>query len=158
MLEIDSTYQHQYDVHDINFLTGFANVLAESVAAATRLKALRDALEAKDLLAQELHHRVRNNLQIVTGMLDTYARNTAGRAARDGIGPIVRRVNTLAQLHDSLLNAGLSGTVDLAGYLRALCVAAAARPPGNARHLAQGGAEAGAALHPRADRPARVWR
>ncbi len=121
VLEIDSTYQHQYDVHDINFLTGFANVLAESVAAATRLKALRDALEAKDLLAQELHHRVRNNLQMVTGMLDTYARNTANGAARDGIGPIVRRVNTLAQLHDSLLNAGLSGTVDLAGYLRALC-------------------------------------
>jgi CheY-like chemotaxis protein/putative methionine-R-sulfoxide reductase with GAF domain len=32
VLEIDSPTQHDYDQHDINFLTGFANVLAEAVA------------------------------------------------------------------------------------------------------------------------------
>ena len=122
VLEIDSTYQHQYDIHDINFLTGFANVLAEAVATATRVKALRNALDAKNLLAEEMHHRVRNNLQMIIGMLDNYARSTADGAAQDGINLIVRRVTTLAQVHDSLLNAELSGTVDLAGYLRALCV------------------------------------
>ena len=129
VLEIDSTRQHQYDEHDINFLTGFANVLAEAVATATRVKALRDALEAnnlaleaKNLLADELHHRVRNNLHMITGMLDSYAQRTASGVARDGIDLIVRRVTTLSQVYDSLLSVGLSGTVDLAGYLRALCV------------------------------------
>ena len=121
VLEIDSTRQHQYDVHDINFLTGFANVLAEAVGTATRVKALRDALEAKNLLAEELQHRVRNNLHMITGMLDSYARNKATGAARDGIDLIVRRVTTLSQVHDNLLSVGLSGTVDLAEYLRALC-------------------------------------
>jgi len=122
VLEIDSPRQHQYDVHDINFLTGIANVLAEAVATATRVKALRDALEAKNLLEKELRHRVRNNLQMITGMLDNYARGTASGVARDGIDLIVRRVTTLAQVHDGLLGVGLSETVDLAGYLRALCV------------------------------------
>lgn len=122
VLEIDSPRQHQYDVHDINFLTGFANVLAEAVATATRVKALRDALDAKNLLAEELQHRVRNNLQMITGMLDNYARGTVSGVARDGIDLIVRRVTTLAQVYDSLLSVGLSGTVDFAGYLRALCV------------------------------------
>lgn len=122
VLEIDSPRQHQYDVHDINFLTGFANVLAEAVATATRVKALRDALNAKNLLAEELQHRVRNNLQMITGMLDNYARGTVSGVARDGIDLIVRRVTTLAQVYDSLLSVGLSGTVDFAGYLRALCV------------------------------------
>ncbi len=121
VLEIDSISQYQYDVHDINFLTGFANVLAEAVATVTRVKALRAALDAKNLLAEELQQRVRNNLQMITGMLDNYARGTASGVARDGIDLIVRRVTTLAQVYDSLLNTGLSGTVDLAGYLRLLC-------------------------------------
>ncbi len=122
VLEIDSTRQHQYDEHDINFLTGFANVLAEAVATVTRVKALRDALEAKNRLADELQHRVRNNLQMITGMLEGYAQRTASGVARDGIDLIVRRVTTLSQVYDSLLSTGLSGTVDLAGYLQALCV------------------------------------
>ena len=122
VLEIDSARQLQYDAHDVIFLTGIANVLAEAVATATRVKELRAALEAKDLLAEELHHRARNNLHMITGMLDNYARRTASGVARDGIDLIVRRVTTLAQVHDSLLGVGLSETVDLAGYLRALCV------------------------------------
>ncbi len=121
VLEIDSTHQHQFDVHDINFLTGFANVLAESVASATRVKALRDALDARNLLAEELQHRVRNNLQMITGMLESHARSLPGGAARQGIDSIARRVTTLGQVYDSLLGVGLSGTVDLGGYLRALC-------------------------------------
>ncbi len=122
VLEVDSPLQHQYDVHDITFLTGFANVLAEAVATATRVKALQAALAAKNLLAEELQHRVRNNLQMITSMLDRYARGTASGVARDGIDLIVRRVTTLAQVYDSLLGVGLSGTVDLAGYLHALCL------------------------------------
>jgi len=121
VLEVDSPYQHQYDVHDINFLTGFANVLAEAVATATRVKEIRELLAAKSLLAEELQHRVRNNLQMVSGMLDSYARTAANGPAREGINLIVRRVTTLAQVYDSLLGVGLSETVDLAGYLCALC-------------------------------------
>ncbi len=122
VLEIDSTHQHQYDEHDINFLTGFANVLAEAVATVGRVKALRAALDAKNLLAEELQHRVRNNLQMVGGMLESFARTTTSDEARQGIDLIVRRVTTLAQVYDSLLGVGLSETVDLADYLRALCL------------------------------------
>jgi two-component sensor histidine kinase len=121
VLEIDSTQQHEYDIHDINFLTGFANILAEAVATASRVKALHAMLEAKNLLAEELQHRVRNNLHMVSGMLESYARTAASGPAREGIDLIVRRVTTLAQVYDSLLGIGLSSTVDLADYLRALC-------------------------------------
>ena len=122
VLEIDSTHRHQYDVHAINFLTGFANVLAEAVATAERVKAMRALLDSKNLLAEELQHRVRNNLQMVGGMLESYARTTADAEARQGIDLIVRRVTTLAQIYDSLLGVGLSESIDLANYLRALCL------------------------------------
>jgi two-component sensor histidine kinase len=122
VLEIDSPSQHQYDVHDINFLTGFANVLAEAVATATRVKALQTLVEEKNLLAEELQHRVRNNLQMVTSLLTSYARTATDVTARNGIDLIVRHVATLAQVYDSLLGVGLSETVDLGKYLHELCV------------------------------------
>jgi two-component sensor histidine kinase len=121
VLEIDSTEQHQYDEHDINFLTGFANVLAEAVATVSRVKALRQAVKAQNLLAEELQHRVRNNLQMVGAMLETYARTTTDIEARQGIDQITRRVSTLGQVYDSLLGVGLSERIDLADYMQALC-------------------------------------
>ena len=97
VLEVDSPVQHDYDQHDIDFLTGFANVLAEAVNTSKRTRALQNAvdrmkdmvadrdrllesknallteknrlLDDKVVLAQELQHRVRNNLQLVYGML-----------------------------------------------------------------------------------------
>jgi two-component sensor histidine kinase len=121
VLEIDSPTPHQYDVHDINFLTGFANVLAEAVATVARIKALRALIDEKNLLAEELQHRVRNNLQIVTSMLRSYARTATGISARQGLDLIMRHVTTLAQVYDSLLGVGLSETIDLGLYLQGLC-------------------------------------
>ena len=43
VLEIDNDEQHDYDQHDIDFLTGFANVLAEAVATS---RAHRDPADA----------------------------------------------------------------------------------------------------------------
>jgi two-component sensor histidine kinase len=122
VLEVDSPTEHQYDEHDINFLTGFANVLAEAVAAANKNSRLRALLAEKDLLAEELQHRVRNNLQMVSLMLASYARTSADDTARQGIGAIVGRVMALAKVYDSLLGVGLSHTIDLGSYLSELCL------------------------------------
>jgi GAF domain-containing protein len=51
VLEIDSPSLHQYDEHDIDFLTGFANVLAEAIASAQKNKAIQALLERQKLLA-----------------------------------------------------------------------------------------------------------
>ena len=53
ILEIDNDQQHDYDQYDINFLTGFANVLAEAVATASRAEALQVALDRMNVLVEE---------------------------------------------------------------------------------------------------------
>ena len=136
VLEIDSAQAHAYDEHDINFLTGFANVLAEAVATNNRSQVLRETLavmqalvaekdrllEERNLLAQELQHRVRNNLQLVSGMLTEQLRQTADEPGQRGLRAIVRRVMSLAQVYDQLLGVGMSGKLDFAAYIRLLCV------------------------------------
>jgi two-component sensor histidine kinase/putative methionine-R-sulfoxide reductase with GAF domain len=121
VLEVDSPTLHQYDEHDINFLTGFANVLAEAVATAEKNKAMRKLLDQQPLLAEELQHRVRNNLQTVSAMLSSYAKTGLDETARHQVDSISSLVMTLAQIYDSLLGVGLSDTIDLNNYLRELC-------------------------------------
>jgi two-component sensor histidine kinase len=121
VLEIDSPTLHQYDQHDIDFLTGFANVLADAVALAQKNKAMQALLERQKLLASELQHRVRNNLHIVGKMLNNYALSALDDASRQGIASISRQVVTLTHIYDSLLGIGLTSTIDLSKYLRELC-------------------------------------
>jgi signal transduction histidine kinase len=53
ILEIDNDRQHDYDQHDINFLTGFANVLAEAVSTASRGAALQVTVDRMKALVEE---------------------------------------------------------------------------------------------------------
>jgi two-component sensor histidine kinase len=136
VLEIDNDQQHDYDQHDIDFLTGFANVLAEAVATSARTRVLQRTiermqvlveekdrlLEQKKVLAEELQHRVRNNLQLVYGMLSKQLDDTPDTAGQRGIKAISRRVSTLAQVYDHLLGSEMTRTTDFGSYVRSLCV------------------------------------
>ncbi|ABD85941.1 ATP-binding protein [Rhodopseudomonas palustris] len=53
ILEIDNNQQQDYDQYDVNFLTGFANVLAEAVATASRARELQDAFDRMKRLAED---------------------------------------------------------------------------------------------------------
>jgi two-component sensor histidine kinase len=141
VLEVDSQEPRKFDQHDITFLTGFANVLAEAVATAGRVSILSTAVEQmkamivekdhllkerqgllieKDVLAGELQHRVRNNLQLISGMLSRQI-DVSDDDGKEGISAIARRVMSLAAIYDHLLGNGLSRSIDFDGYLRSLC-------------------------------------
>jgi two-component sensor histidine kinase/ActR/RegA family two-component response regulator/putative methionine-R-sulfoxide reductase with GAF domain len=142
VLEIDNPNQHVYTEHDVDFVTGFANVLAEAVNTSKRNAVVQAALDQmkdmvadrdelvqaqarllaeKNILAQELQHRVRNNLHLVYGMLNKQIQSGDANGGREGIGAIARRVMTLAKVYDHLLGTGLTRTIDFGSYLSSLC-------------------------------------
>jgi GAF domain-containing protein len=53
VLEIDNNEQHDYDQHDVDFLTGFANVLAEAVATSERTAILQTTIDQMKALVEE---------------------------------------------------------------------------------------------------------
>jgi two-component sensor histidine kinase len=125
VLEVDNHEQHDYEQPDIEFLTGFANVLAEAIAASERTSILRITIERMKILVDELQHRVRNNLQLVYGMLSKQLEDgTEGKEQRAFKG-IARRVSTLAQVYEHLASNELTLTTDFGGYVQALCLSLA---------------------------------
>ncbi|MET0239001.1 MAG: histidine kinase dimerization/phosphoacceptor domain -containing protein [Sphingobium sp.] len=135
VLEVDSDQPRDFDGHDIDFLTGFANVLAEAVDTSERtllLQATIDRmqelmrekdrlLDQKVVLAEELQHRVRNNLLLVYGMLTKQLNETSDEAGRRGLKAISRRVSTLSQVYDQLLGTQMTRTIDFGQYVTDLC-------------------------------------
>jgi two-component system, sensor histidine kinase PdtaS len=70
------------------------------------------ALLSKDATIREIHHRVKNNLQKVAALLNLQARRTAIPEARRALAESVRRVNSIALVHEAL-SVSVAERVDL---------------------------------------------
>jgi two-component sensor histidine kinase len=70
------------------------------------------ALLSKDATIREIHHRVKNNLQTVAALLRLQARRTAIPEARIALAESVRRVNSIALVHEAL-STSVAERVDL---------------------------------------------
>ncbi len=84
-------------------------------------KALRDSLEEKVSLLKEVHHRVKNNLQIVASLLGLQAGRTDNRQALDVLRDTRNRVKSMALLHETLYRSGNLARINFATYLKDLC-------------------------------------
>jgi two-component sensor histidine kinase len=73
----------------------------------TELRRRERALLTKDATIREIHHRVKNNLQTVAALLRLQARRMAVDEARAALEESVRRVSSIAVVHETL-----SGTLD----------------------------------------------
>lgn len=82
---------------------------------------LRASLEEKTVLLNEIHHRVKNNLQIVSSMLSLQAMRTKNMEALDALRETGNRVNTMAQLHETLYHSGNMAKMSFSGYIDNIC-------------------------------------
>jgi two-component sensor histidine kinase len=68
----------------------------------TEVKRRDRALLSKDATIREIHHRVKNNLQTVAALLRLQSRRTSSTEARDALTESVRRVTSIAMVHETL--------------------------------------------------------
>ncbi len=68
----------------------------------TEIKRRDRALLSKDATIREIHHRVKNNLQTVAALLRLQARRTTNPEGREALIESVRRVSSIALVHDAL--------------------------------------------------------
>ncbi len=90
----------------------------------SRDHALQAALDAKTALTNDIHHRVKNNLQIVSSLLNLQAAKISDPAAREALSQTRARIGALAQIHRLLYEESHDsdhGNVNIASLLNALC-------------------------------------
>ncbi|MGH3796220.1 MAG: sensor histidine kinase [Pseudonocardiaceae bacterium] len=82
----------------------------------TEVRSRDRALMSKDATIREIHHRVKNNLQTVAALLRLQSRRTENAEARQALQESVRRVASIAMVHDTL-SMSLDERVDIDGVV-----------------------------------------
>lgn len=79
--------------------------------------AISKALEQNQMLIKEIHHRVKNNLQVVSSLLNMQARKTTDEDTLDALNSSKTRVQSMSILHQSLYQGDQLKEVDVDKYL-----------------------------------------
>lgn len=85
-----------------------------------RTAALSRALEEREVLLKEVHHRVKNNLQVISSMINMQVRQLGEGSGRDALVDCRSRVQTIALIHERLYQSGDYANVPFSEYIRSL--------------------------------------
>ncbi len=110
-LEFDGAPAVGVFVHDVT-----ARDLDERASAATRER-LRASVAEKESLLKEVHHRVKNNLQVIASLISLQAETLADPSARVAFAEMRSRIKTIAAIHERIYRAPDLTRIDLKGYL-----------------------------------------
>lgn len=103
---------------EIRQLAEAMDSMAKTIAA--RDAALRHALAEKDDLLREIHHRVKNNLQVISSLLNIQERALSDTTARAAMSDTRQRISALALIYRSLYQGPDLRRVDLRDFLEEL--------------------------------------
>lgn len=108
---------------DIRLLRIIGEILANALASRSAEAQLQASLREKEVLLREIHHRVKNNLQVIHSLL--YLQSDA---IRDRVDPLALdafrqsegRIKSMATIHDRLYRDNDLANIDFDDYLQAL--------------------------------------
>lgn len=120
-----STFPVQMDVVSVRDEDGGLRYRVATAQDIRRRKeavdALRVSLEDKVALLKEVHHRVKNNLQIVASLVNLQAGRSQNPDVIDVLRETGNRVRSMALLHEVLYASGTLASIDFSRYVEDLC-------------------------------------
>jgi PAS domain S-box-containing protein len=86
-------------------------------------EALQTALAEKEVLLREIHHRVKNNLQVISSILNLQSRHADDRHTRDVLEESRSRIQSMTMVYEQLYQAEDLSRIDFRKYVRNLTAA-----------------------------------
>jgi PAS domain S-box-containing protein len=81
---------------------------------------IRESLKEKEVLLQEVHHRVKNNLQVISSILSLQASYVNDERTRELLKESQQRIKSMSFIHETLYRTTDFSSIDFRGYLQAL--------------------------------------
>jgi two-component sensor histidine kinase len=92
----------------------------EKAKSDTLMRNLQELLYQKDVLMKEIHHRVKNNLQVITTLLDLQLINITDEHAKQAITESTARVRSISLIHQQLYQNESVNKVEFARFIKDL--------------------------------------
>lgn len=98
------------------------DVINSTLVDITARKEAEDKLKAsvkeKEVLLREIHHRVKNNLQLISSLLSLQSASVKDRCASEILQTSMNRVKLISQIHESLYKGADLAAIDFGDYAR----------------------------------------
>lgn len=120
MITLDRVQYEPFESEDVQLATGLAHHAAVAITNARLYKDLQDANRNQQTLLRELHHRVKNNMQLVSSLLNVRMGMIPEESAREVLSEIRTQITALASVHDTIYRSPTLEKVDLSRYVAAV--------------------------------------
>jgi PAS domain S-box-containing protein len=104
-------------------ITGICGIAHDMTERKQMEEALRLSLQEKEVLLKEIHHRVKNNMQIISSILNLQAESVKDPAALECLRKSQSRIRSMALVHEKLYRSKDYSRIDFGEYLRSLASA-----------------------------------
>jgi PAS domain S-box-containing protein len=103
-------------------LTGAVHIMADITARKTAEALVQGSLREKEVLLREVHHRVKNNMQIMASLLNLQASSLKDPAQTLLLKESQSRIKTMSIVHEKLYRSGDLSRIDFSDYIESLAV------------------------------------
>lgn len=119
-INIEGTQPNMFDIDDANHLEVFAYHAATAIQNARLFKQIKESLAEKEILLKEIHHRVKNNLQIINSLLSLHSSRTDDSQLTSIFRESQNRVHSMALVHDKLYRSENIARINFGEYIQDL--------------------------------------
>ncbi|MEN6554760.1 MAG: histidine kinase dimerization/phosphoacceptor domain -containing protein [Methanobacterium sp.] len=108
-----------------DFVSSLANLISLGLEASRRKKAeedLKASLKEKEILMKEIHHRAKNNLTIISSLLNLQSRHINDKEALGVFRESQNRARSMALIHEKLYRSDDLRKIDFGEYIRSLTI------------------------------------
>jgi PAS domain S-box-containing protein len=96
------TTPRQWQLFELDLLKQFADLISIAIQQTDLYAQIESQLKQKEVLLKEVHHRVKNNLQVISAMLKLQARTTNDPVILDALEDSRSRLRAIALIHEIL--------------------------------------------------------
>ncbi len=107
-------------IRDEGELIGFAKLMRDETERRKAEEQMSRSLQEKEVLLQEIHHRVKNNLQVIISLLSLQAEMVGDDRIRSVLDDASNRVRTIGEMHELLYRSPDLARIEFDIYLRRL--------------------------------------